>query len=147
MSAPSRSSELPPSDSSDDVDEDDRSVDLLAPSQDADPVSSPVQNTHALSGFIHPFVGRATSDPFVRSGTVANPYLRNLRVNYDKRLLAKGRRGQPFDDDTNESVGHQRRSSLRTRLTVDDDEHEAYEDPSLNGAPGDDGGGERFAAR
>jgi hypothetical protein len=140
MSAPPRSSELPPSDSGDDVDEDDRSVDLLAPSQDAEPATSPVQNTHALSGFVHPLAGRDPGHPFIRCGPVVNPYLRNLRVNDDERLLAEGRGGQPFDDDTDESVGHWCRSSRRMRLLDDDDD--AGEDDAGDDDAGDDDSGD-----
>ena len=154
----SRPSKLPPSPSDHD-NKDDRSVDLLAPSQDlsidlpspsqdlsvdllapSQDISvdrcapshdtqalSPVENTHALSGFIHPFRGRAIHEPLVRRG-------RNLRAIGDEGLFADlSQRMVRFqmpdppaacnnaNDNIDESVGH-RRSSQRTRFSLDDDD-------------------------
>jgi len=138
MSSPPHSS-TPPSDSNDDdVDEDDLSVDLLAPSQDAEPASSPVQNSHALSGFVHPLSSRVRGDPFVRCGPVVNPFLRNLRAGNDEGLLTEGHRGESVDDDSDESVCH-RRSSRRTRL-LDDDDEAGDDDVGNDDAVNDDAG-------
>jgi hypothetical protein len=104
----------------------DISVDRHAPSHDAQALS-PVENTHALSGFIHPFRRRAIHEKLVWRG-------RNLRAIGDKGLFADlSQRMVRFqmpdppaecyntDDDSDESVGH-RRSSQRTRFLLDDDD-------------------------